>query len=587
MKKTPYQFMPALVALVLLGSCDLGLEQANPNGSLSDGYWNSLSRIDGTLTAAYNGLLHHGVASLATESSRADISYPDRRGNPENSFYVPFYEHQIASSNRELADQWEGLYKIIFRANQTIEALEGLKASAETEEWTRIMGEARFLRGLAHFYLHTRFNKGEIVIRDYLPKSAGDFNKPLSSSEETIAFFRADLWYAYDNLKPKSQIDEGAYRASSGAAATVLGTSYLYEQQYDSAMIMFDDVINNTRYAHGYGLAPADIMFNFSGENNVESIFEVSYSTELSPEKDRFDEESLQHRLARQTAPPYANGGVEGGNHQFFPAAWLAYAYANEPIDTLDPRNTVNGHRRTVSLRASAMVALVQDTITPYYLQDFAARRISFGQFNFCFFKKYTSHDIVATEGDTGNDPFRGGKNVILHRFADVLLMQAECLLKSGGDVEGALALINRVRSRWGLRLLGPDGGDGKVYDKEAYTVATLMDHLMYVERPLELAAEGSAIRSADLRRWGIYQKRLQDLSVETYHLEHFSYIDAEGLPAFRFHCYLNKGSSPSPGDPVIHQLEPEYKTSYGNFQPGINEYLPIPASEILANSGI
>jgi len=31
------------------------------------------------------------------------------------------------------------------------------------------MGQARFFRGVSHFYLHSLYNNGEIVIRDEIP----------------------------------------------------------------------------------------------------------------------------------------------------------------------------------------------------------------------------------------------------------------------------------------------------------------------------------------------------------------------------------------------------------------------------------
>ena len=54
-------------------------------------------------------------------------------------------------------------------------------------------------------------------------------------------FFRADLEYAYANLPAQMELKT---RADAGAAATILGTSYLYEGKPLIAKVYFNDIIN-------------------------------------------------------------------------------------------------------------------------------------------------------------------------------------------------------------------------------------------------------------------------------------------------------------------------------------------------------
>ncbi len=46
-------------------------------------------------------------------------------------------------------------------------------------------------------------------------------------------------------------------------------------------------------------------------------------------------------------------------------------------------------------------------------------------------------------------------------------------------------------------------------YDEKEYAASDVMNHLMYVERPLELCMEGHAIRVIDLRRWNITKEKV------------------------------------------------------------------------------
>ena len=80
-------------------------------------------------------------------------------------------------------------------------------------------------------------------------------------------------------------------------------------------------------------------------------------------------------------------------------------------------------------------------------------------------------------------------------RYADVLLMLAECYNESGNQTK-AVELINQVRERAGIALLnsGP-----------SYLQATSKEEVferIKRERAIEFAAEG--IRYNDLKRWGL-----------------------------------------------------------------------------------
>ena len=71
--------------------------------------------------------------------------------------------------------------------------------------------------------------------------------------------------------------------------------------------------------------------------------------------------------------------------------------------------------------------------------------------------------------------------------------MYAECILNTDGDYTEALVYVNHIRNRAGVELL----------DVANYDADSLMEHIMWVERPLELMFEGFDLRWEDLTRWG------------------------------------------------------------------------------------
>jgi hypothetical protein len=73
-----------------------------------------------------------------------------------------------------------------------------------------------------------------------------------------------------------------------------------------------------------------------------------------------------------------------------------------------------------------------------------------------------------------------------IFRFADVLLMKAEALMRSGGDMGTALSLVNQVRGRANASALGE-----------------LNEEILLAERARELYAEG--FRRSDMIRFGVF----------------------------------------------------------------------------------
>ncbi|TYA92143.1 RagB/SusD family nutrient uptake outer membrane protein [Seonamhaeicola marinus] len=577
-----------VLTLSAISSCSDNefLQEQNPNIIGVDRFWRNLSETQSGLNAVYQTLYHPAVLNVIAETLRSDMGYPGY-GRPVPQNTEDFYLHTYNGGTNEIIDKWQTCYQGIFRANQVIEALINIQETAiNEEEWTSQMAQARFFRGLFHYYLYTTYNEGSIIIRDFVPVTNEDYAKGLSPEEEVIAFVREDLEYAYANLYKKGEYPSGDItRVTSGAAATILGHSYLQELEYNRAMPYFDDVINNHGYELEYDL---DKMFTTAGEFNSESIFEINFSfidADLTNES-RWIGETGTNWLNQQTSNTRGAVGP----------AWIAYKYKTEPMDPLDNRNYYNDPDtgltlRNVPLRASSMIALVDDTQTTYYeVQTSAYNRFHGTAWGFAWWKKYTNHDIVATEGQlpTGSATL-SEKNVVVNRLSEVILMQAECKIKTG-DVSGALELINEVRRRWGLVLLGAQGGDtNRTYDDVTYDADALMTRLMYDEKPLEMSIEGHAIRWLDFVRWEKsegygFKDRLQELASEVYYGVNFTYVNDEGNSRTRFNFPSLEGTQPAGAHIVV---DYEYDTSALNYNESTQRYYPIPFAEANANPNV
>ncbi len=526
MKRSIINIITILSVSIYIVGCQEFLTEYDPNTIDAENFPTNLDETDYTLNSLYAALYPEELLTIQESTIACDMGYPGygRANVPTNATLESFYLHTFATSDSTVEDKWEALYTGIFRANQCIEYLNNLDDSyKEMEEWSLQMAQARFFRGLFHFYLSTVYNEGKIIIYDFVPTSDDDFYQPLSPAKDVTDFVREDLQYARITLPTSYSSTDDKFRVTTGAAATILGLSYIYDDEFDIAKVYFESVINSEVYT----LADAEILFTAaSGEFTSESILEINYCAGLKPELALSSDQRTTHQL-----------GMTSSSSSFTPPAWIVDEYQCEQLDPLDERNTVdyphyiNGdsYQRNVSLRASAMLACTPDEDTQYYLNPSTTENVSSSlSSRFGNFRKYTNWDICESESDSGDGYKFSGKNITINRLSEVYLLYAECLLKGTNvNVTTALEYINKIRARWGLVLLGESSlGEysDRTYDEKSYTAEELMEHIMYYEKPLELSCEGHFIRNIDLRRWGIYAERYNTLATQEYFLDSYSY---------------------------------------------------------------
>jgi len=583
-------FKKIYIGIILIGislsSCTDNFDLNNPNEISVEQVESSLSGTQDVLNSVYNAMYNDYLLDIVPLTLCSDMGYPGygRQEAPTNGKLSPFYFQTYTNSSDYITNNWAALYTGIFRANQVIEGLNALAKQntsiAEGSEFKEQMGQARFFRGLFHYYLNLLYNNGDVIIFDFVPASDEDHRQSVSSSDSVKRFYRADLEYAYKNLPASwGQKDE---RVTAGTAATVLGQSYLYDDDFETSKKYLKDVISNNEY--GYSLeSEMSKMFTSEGEFNSESILEINYSLGIHPELTAWDQSAPTNEL-----------GVTSGTNLFTLPCWIEDLYQTEVMDTTDSRNyieytdadgkTKNDSLRTMPLRGSSMIATVQDDNTSWYLNPFTSASIKINwQSGLGYYRKYCNWDIIDDEKNLPDGKFKSGKNVIVYRLSDVYLMYAECMLRqSSPDVTAALKYMNLIRQRWGLQLLGrpednPELDQSKQYDNIIYTPETLFKQLQDIDRPLEMSAEGFGGRFFDLRRWNIMQQRFESLAATTYHLEGRSVPNPDNLskPKQKWNVWVKKGEKTSDGQ---HEYN-DFTIASQNFNDS-KSYWPIPLLE-------
>lgn len=338
-----------------------------------------------------------GLASITSDDADKGSS-PGDTGTDKDVLDALTYNSSNPSAESTFTAQYDG----INRCNQALNILPKLdKADSALRE--RLMGEAKFLRAYMYFTLVKCY--GGVPIVDHLPNpsSIEDKNMLLTrkTAAETYAFIEKDLNEAIAVLPVKAAYsDDEKARASKGAAYALLAKVNLYQKNWQK-------VVDNCNLVTGYAIAPsyAD-MFRTTGENGVESIFEINGVGSV-PIK------GIQGYSNTQGAR--GTGGWGWGFN--VPSQSLLNAY-----EAGDVRKDA-----TIIFRGTT---LYDGRVIPATVEN--------PMYNL---KAYSSLYTDAWETDA---------NIICLRFGEVVLMKAEALNELGQTSE-AIPLLNQIRHRAGL----------------------------------------------------------------------------------------------------------------------------------------
>jgi hypothetical protein len=473
MKKYKIYYSKAVLFLfVLLLSCestDEFLTRTNPNTITPESFWNTEADVVKWMTAAYSSLMFGNGGSNANFARFFAWASVYRSDEYKASMTVVWgqsnAEFTLASDNKLVAVLWGSFYKTIFRANNAIEQIPGMKALSDQKK-KELLGEAQFLRGISYFYLINLWKSIPLITT--VPLSEEDFYPVQASREDVWKQLITDLTNAKSNLSTIKVRDAANLgRATWGAAIGHLGKAYLYQGEWQKAATEFKQLIDSGIY---------DLVANYRdncndlNENNIESIFEAQCNYLVS--------QVYSTWRSRDGGPAkYAqNDGVV--------EPWLVKTFLEEK--TLDGK---------VDPRAYATLIFPDPLCTLYggltYKQAYGTE-VSTAP---AYWKKYRNVETKANDADG----FKSSVNIRLMRFADVLLMHAEAENEANGPT-AARASYNRVRARANMAAISA------TVSKDNFRTA------IRKERVLELSGEEN--RWMDLKRWGILEERFKDPNV-------------------------------------------------------------------------
>ncbi len=515
----------SLVSFLLI-SCEDLLDVTNPNSITTGDFWQTETDALYSVNATYASL-NGQPAGLRTRDcfSRTDEA---------TSYYAwseaaSFYRNDIATGSGydEMFNAWpfSAAYGAIYGANQAIAYIPGIEMDEDLKR--RYISEVKFIKAFHFFNLTSLW--GNVPFADTL-KGDQTLGYASASIEDLWGLMEKELRYAQNGLPVQYDDDLDVGRITKGAATALLARVYMQQHKWDEARVELDKIVNGAEFSGVYGLV-ADYHDNFTdiNENNEESLFEVQWISGPSASG------SMDHTtpVSRVYSPVgYSQMEATVGIIKEFE---LSATYYNNGDP--DPRRDVSfiwsGMDTTILVYGVTFDSLITHPNFTYSETDYKEHQ---------WIRKYLDDYHKNSEDDWS------GINDRKIRYADVLLMYAECLNNTGSTAD-AYQYINMVRDRSGIDPLTPSNLLADVAQTEltehGFTIPSddqgKMQLQIEYERIWELT--GESIRWFDLVRWGYLESQdkidilrytdpdFDDFIVGRNHLLPFPYMEVDNNP--------------------------------------------------------
>ncbi len=436
--------------LISFSSCRKYLDVNPPYGQDAENYFQTPDDYERALVGAYDLLqssfLSVWIGEIASDNT---IAGGESVNDTEGLHQIDAMTH--GAVNVELRNVMRWNYAGITRANYILEFQDNIDFPGKDE----ILAEAKFLRAFYYFELVKFFGDVPLVINKRIGASEVT-QLDRTAKSEVYAQIEKDL---IESASVLPVIARAKGRATKGAAQSLLGKVYLYQNKFADASQILDEVINSGTYSL---IADYADLFTVANENNSETVFDVQYT---GAEGGSYD---CLVCLEGNAGPGFQgirqyNGPVYGdGNSYNLPTQNLYDAF-NES----DPR------RDLTILDIDAFIASQANPSSITYA-------IGAGGHTGYYNNKY-----IKRQGEIGlpDDDLTSPVNYRVIRYADVLLMASEAHFQNGNSGT-AQNYLNQVRTRVGM---------------PSINISSIQD--IYNERRWELACEGH--RFFDLVRTG------------------------------------------------------------------------------------
>ena len=555
MKKT---FIYLIASLSLMSCSKLDLNPLSQGSS--ENWYSSETEFEMAMNDLYREVFWERDNDLWTD----DLSF---RGDPNQML-----TGTLNGENSTIVTRWSNNYKAIARASRIIENLEKVDGTISANKLKTYEANARFVR--ASKYADLIAHWGDVPYYETTLTLEDAYNMGRTSKATILSEIYKDYDYAASNLPVSYSGSETRY-ATKGAALALKARIALYMGDYATARDASKAVMDLNQYS----LNP-DFRAQFlsSTKNSSETIFAIPRSVEYG-----FAETETKYYISRLSGGFGSRNPTYSLFHTFLGVDGLPIDESplynpKKPFENRDPRL-----KETFVEHGTAWLGFIfqphPDTLNVLNLttgrmvknNDNRVNNVN-APFNGLLLKKGIDEDY--------SDDYVADPDIVIIRYADVLLMYAEAKIELNEIDQSVLNAMNTVRAR---AYKVPVNQTSAYPAIQMGSQAQLRTQLRF-ERRMELAIEG--LRHMDLMRW-----RLAEISLN---VPEYGLLD----PALLRERVVNTGMWFFPGKPQIDEngladLKPIADAGLlktyviRSFEPNKHYVWPIPTKDIIINPNL
>ena len=537
-------------ASTLFTACDDYLERYPLDQPSDVTFWSTEAELKMAINAVYRSLYWTDRTTATALNTHlpfqflfdfaTDLSW-DRN---LNAWQLMGQGQVTAVENSLVFGAWNNAYAQIGNCNRLLAYMHRAEEVTNPQVYANIAAEARFFRAYWYHWLISLYGDVPLITE---PLDPGESALPRTGKEEVYRFIVDELDAAGAVLPAEYAANERG-RATRGAALALKARAALFAGDWATASAAAKSVIDLNKYS----LYPDyDKLFTYEGQNNTEEIFTIQFSR--------------TNQMVHET-PIHVRGRLAGGYVTKIPTQALVDSYEcidglridksplynpEKPFENRDPRLYATiVHPGSVFL--GYQFETHPDSLTIWDYNQTPARRVGnqevtnpYATFSGYMYRKYVS-------SDTREFRQQSELNVMLFRYAEILLTYAEAQIELGHLDESVYAAINSVRTRAGMPAITPG--------KSADELRKIVRH----ERKVEFVFEGH--RFFDIRRWKIAEHvmpgPLYGRPLREYKSKYIPRFDEYGTP--RYEAYASE----------LRMFDTRF------FNPAKDYLLPIPQRE-------
>jgi hypothetical protein len=472
----------ALLLLLVIASCKkLDLV---PTDRFTDAtYWTSTEKASTVLNTAYGQMF--GAATFFYNEGLSDNAYS---GRGDQQGVTSIASGLADASLPRFKDEWNGRYQCIKTCNILLENIDRVPAFDEALK-NRMKSEARVIRAYQYFQLYTWYGDVPLFDKDISVTESQTITR--TTRQQVVDFVLKELDEASTTLPVNTQYAAGDRgRITKGAALALKARALLYEGRWQEVINTAEPFITGNTVGTYSLFNSYEGLFLPQNEYNNEVVFDLQFVPESRTYNVFFDLAPLAvgARLNSMAPTQELVDDYIMLNGKGVKEAASGYDESN-PYNNRDPRLTYSivchnykwkkpdNSIQTIYIKPGSDPASTK-------LDEYVPGSVS----------SPTGYYIRKYYDPTSINNFNSGLNLMLIRYADILLMYAEAknaLNQLTTDVWNQTVRALRVRAGF---------TEADALNFNAAWTADQRTAIIRRERRTELALEG--LRIFDIRRW-------------------------------------------------------------------------------------